>query len=92
MLVKQAYKSKYFGESFNFRWHGDFKIECLSAELAFKSDQSESVVNKQKTVWVILRENRQMTCKEIAALTNISKTSIFRIPNNNLQLHHICSR
>ena len=88
MLVKKAYKGKYFGESSNFRWHGDFKIGCLSVELAFKSDQPESAVNKQKTVWVILQENRQMICEEIAASTNISKTSIFRILNNNLQLHH----
>ena len=31
-LMKEAYKD--FGESMIFRWHSDFKTECLSAELA----------------------------------------------------------
>lgn len=93
-LMKEAYKDKCFGESTIFRWHGDFKKGRLSAELAPRPGRPKSVVNDRNvnTVWVILQENRRMTCEEIAASTNISKTSIFRILRNNLQLRYVCSR
>ena len=40
----------------------------------------------------VLQENRRMKSEEIVIPTNISKTSIFRIPHNNLQLRHVHSK
>ena len=36
-----------------------------------------------------MKDNQKMTYKEIAASTNIPKTSIFRFLHNNLQYHHV---
>ena len=32
----EVYKRKYFDKSKTFKWHGDFKKGCFSAELALK--------------------------------------------------------
>ena len=40
----------------------------------------------------LAKKNRRMTNEEIVTSTNISKTSVFRILHNNLQLRHVCSR
>ena len=62
-LIKEACKDKCFGKSIIFRWHGDFKVRHMSAELAPKPGQPESVVNDQNnnTMWIILQEKHGMT-------------------------------
>ena len=47
-LMKEAYKDKCFGESMIFRYYGDFKKECFSAELVLKHSQPKNVVHDQK--------------------------------------------
>ena len=77
-LTKKAYKDKYFGESMIFRWYGNIRKGCLSAEVASKPNQPESVVNNWNinTVWAILQENGQMTYEEKVASAYISKTAL----------------
>ena len=31
--MREIYNNKYFGEFMRFRWHGDFKVGCLSTQL-----------------------------------------------------------
>ena len=70
----------------------DFKKGRLSGELAPKPGQPESIENHRNVnnVWAIFYEIQRMSCVEIAVSTNISKTSMFRILHNNLQLSHGC--
>ena len=70
-----------------------FQNERLSAVLALKPVRPKSVLNDRNVnaVWAILQENPRMTCEEIEASANISKTSIFGILRNNLLLCHVCS-
>ena len=69
------------GESTIFRWHGDLKKCPLLAELASKPGRPESVMNDHNVnaACEVLQENQLITCKEVAALTNVSKTSITQL-------------
>ena len=57
-LMKETYKC--FGEPYNIRWFSDFQKRRLTAELASKPKQRDSVVNDRNinTVRAILQENR----------------------------------
>lgn len=88
-LYKLAYKVKCFDDSTTLRRHSDFKKRMFVCRtMASKPDQSESVVNgwNPNTAWTILQENWPVTCGEIAASTNISKTLVVRILRNNLHV------
>ena len=85
-LMNKTYKDRCFGETMVFRRHDDFKERTFGPQ--------EIVVNdlNVNTVWATLKENQRMICEDKATSTYISKTSMFRIQYNNLQLRDVCSR
>ena len=68
-----------------FECNGVFKIGTLVCRTG-GPDRTKGVVNygNYNTEWVILQENLRRTTKKMAASTNISKLSLFRILHNNL--------